>query len=89
MRLTTKGRFAVTAMIDVAMHNGEGPVTLAGNKKVYQIGIPIHWGFVGVSAEQNPEGSKYWLANALTPMVGDVGARTPEFKAFLVNIEKL
>ena len=30
MRLTTKGRFAVTAMIDVAMHNGRGPVTLAG-----------------------------------------------------------
>ena len=30
MRLTTKGRFAVTAMIDIAMHNGSGPVTLAG-----------------------------------------------------------
>ena len=30
MRLTTKGRFAVTAMIDVAMNNAEGPVTLAG-----------------------------------------------------------
>src|ERR1051326_9351694 len=30
MRLTTKGRFAVTAMIDVAMHKGHGPVTLAG-----------------------------------------------------------
>ena len=30
MRLTTKGRFAVTAMIDVAMHNSGGPVTLAG-----------------------------------------------------------
>jgi Rrf2 family iron-sulfur cluster assembly transcriptional regulator len=29
MRLTTKGRFAVTAMIDVAMHGGGGPVTLA------------------------------------------------------------
>ena len=29
MRLTTKGRFAVTAMIDVAMHGGTGPVTLA------------------------------------------------------------
>lgn len=29
MRLTTKGRFAVTAMIDVAMHGGNGPVTLA------------------------------------------------------------
>jgi Rrf2 family transcriptional regulator, iron-sulfur cluster assembly transcription factor len=29
MRLTTKGRFAVTAMIDVAMHGSKGPVTLA------------------------------------------------------------
>jgi len=29
MRLTTKGRFAVTAMMDVAMHGGSGPVTLA------------------------------------------------------------
>jgi Rrf2 family iron-sulfur cluster assembly transcriptional regulator len=29
MRLTTKGRFAVTAMIDLALNNGGGPVTLA------------------------------------------------------------
>lgn len=29
MRLTTKGRFAVTAMIDLAMQRGSGPVTLA------------------------------------------------------------
>ncbi len=29
MRLTTKGRFAVTAMIDVAMYGTKGPVTLA------------------------------------------------------------
>jgi Rrf2 family iron-sulfur cluster assembly transcriptional regulator len=29
MRLTTKGRFAVTAMIDVAMYGSRGPVTLA------------------------------------------------------------
>ena len=29
MRLTTKGRFAVTAMIDLAMQHGTGPVTLA------------------------------------------------------------
>ncbi len=28
MRLTTKGRFAVTAMIDLAMQHGTGPVTL-------------------------------------------------------------
>ena len=30
MRLTTKGRFAVTAMLDLALHDGKGPVTLAG-----------------------------------------------------------
>ena len=30
MRLTTKGRFAVTAMLDLAMNCHEGPVTLAG-----------------------------------------------------------
>ena len=37
MRLTTKGRFAVTAMIDIALHHGEGPVTLAeisGRQKI-------------------------------------------------------
>jgi formate dehydrogenase major subunit len=52
-------------------------------KKVYQIGIPIHWGFVGLRTGQ------HWLANALTPFVGDASSRTPEYKAFLVNIEKL
>ena len=30
MRLTTKGRFAVTAMLDLAMHEIDKPVTLAG-----------------------------------------------------------
>jgi Rrf2 family iron-sulfur cluster assembly transcriptional regulator len=30
MRLTTKGRFAVTAMLDVALRHAQGPVTLAG-----------------------------------------------------------
>jgi Rrf2 family iron-sulfur cluster assembly transcriptional regulator len=30
MRLTTKGRFAVTAMLDLALHGTDGPVTLAG-----------------------------------------------------------
>ena len=29
MRLTTKGRYAVTAMLDLAMHHGQGPITLA------------------------------------------------------------
>lgn len=29
MKLTTKGRYAVTAMLDLALHNEKGPVTLA------------------------------------------------------------
>ncbi len=29
MKLTTKGRYAVTAMLDLAIHYGEGPITLA------------------------------------------------------------
>ena len=32
MRLTTKGRFAVTAMVDLAMRQNRGPVTLAAIK---------------------------------------------------------
>jgi Rrf2 family transcriptional regulator, iron-sulfur cluster assembly transcription factor len=29
MRLTTKGRYAVTAMLDLALHQDQGPITLA------------------------------------------------------------
>ncbi len=29
MRLTTKGRYAVTAVLDLALHQGNGPVSLA------------------------------------------------------------
>lgn len=29
MRLTTKGRYAVTAMLDLAFHDRDGPITLA------------------------------------------------------------
>jgi len=29
MRLTTKGRYAVTAMLDLALHAGQGPITLS------------------------------------------------------------
>ncbi len=29
MRLTTKGRYAVTAMLDLAIHSGIGPITLS------------------------------------------------------------
>lgn len=39
MKLTTKGRFAVTAMIDLAMRQGEGPVTLAGISERQKISL--------------------------------------------------
>ena len=39
MRLTTKGRFAVTAMLDLAMRQGNGPVTLAGISERQRISL--------------------------------------------------
>jgi formate dehydrogenase major subunit len=79
VRVSSKrGKLEVRAVVTKRL----GPLQIDG-KKVYQIGIPIHWGFVGINTGQ------HWLANALTPFVGDASARTPEFKAFLVNIEKL
>jgi formate dehydrogenase major subunit len=79
VRVSSKrGKLEVRAVVTKRL----GPLQVDG-KKVYQIGIPIHWGFVGINTGQ------HWLANALTPFVGDASSRTPEFKAFLVNIERI
>ena len=51
-------------------------------KTVYHVGIPIHYGFKGLTKQSQ-------LANTLTPFVGDANTQTPEFKSFLVNIEKV
>ena len=40
MRLTTKGRYAVTAMLDLALHHGEGPITLADIAQRQGISLP-------------------------------------------------
>jgi formate dehydrogenase major subunit len=50
-------------------------------KTVHHVGIPIHWGFTGIAKPG-------YLANSLTPFVGDANTNTPEFKAFLVRVEK-
>lgn len=39
MRLTTKGRFAVTAMIDLGMRHQRGPITLAGISERQRISL--------------------------------------------------
>ena len=50
-------------------------------RKVHTVGIPIHFGFKGATKPG-------FLTNTLTPFVGDANVQTPEYKAFLVNIEK-
>jgi formate dehydrogenase major subunit len=50
-------------------------------KPTHVIGVPLHWGFTG-------QARKGYAANTLTPSVGDANTQTPEFKAFLVNIER-
>jgi Rrf2 family transcriptional regulator, iron-sulfur cluster assembly transcription factor len=39
MRLTTKGRFAVTAMLDLALNGNDGPVTLSGISERQKISL--------------------------------------------------
>ena len=61
------------------------PMTIAG-QKTYQVGVPIHWGYRTLD-DGRPEAERI-PANALTPTVIDPNAYTPEFKGFLVKIEK-
>ena len=39
MRLTTKGRYAVTAMLDLALHEDEGPISLADISQRQEISL--------------------------------------------------
>jgi formate dehydrogenase major subunit len=51
-----------------------------GDREVHQIGLPWHWGFQGLCVGDS--------ANKLSPHVGDANTMIPEFKAFLVDVEK-
>jgi formate dehydrogenase major subunit len=51
-------------------------------RRTHTVGIPLHWGFMGLAKNG-------FLANTLTPFVGDANTQTPEFKAFLVDVEKV
>jgi formate dehydrogenase major subunit len=55
---------------------------ICDGKPVHVVGIPLHWGFMG-------QARKGFGPNSLTPFVGDANAETPEFKAFLVDIEPI
>ncbi len=70
MRLTTKGRFAVTAMIDLALNNASSPVTLADISERQKISLSYLEQLFGklrrrslVTSVRGPGGG-YNLANA-------------------------
>jgi len=49
-------------------------------KKVHQVGVIWHWGYIGLSKGDS--------ANVLTPHIGDPNTTIPEYKAFLVDVKK-
>jgi len=57
------------------------PTLTIDGKEIETCGLPIHWGFTGLT-------KKGYLTNTLTPPVGDANIQTPEFKAFLVDVQK-
>jgi len=62
------------------------PMTIDG-KKIYQIGLPINQGYRGIQEDAGKNART--IANRLTPSVVDPNAHTPEFKGFLVKVEKV
>ena len=53
-------------------------------RTVHQIGLPIHWGIKAL----NGKGNRGFSTNTLSPSWGESVTQTPEYKTFLVNIEK-
>ena len=53
-----------------------------GGKTVHQVGMTFNYGWL-----QPKECGD--TANLLSPMVGDANSMTPEYKAFMVNIDKI
>ena len=76
-----RGSYIAKAMVTKRIK----PMTIDG-KKTYQIGIPFHWGYRGISEDEGKTAKT--LANNLSPVVIDPNAYTPEFKGFLVKVEK-
>ena len=78
---SARGSYLAKAMVTKRIR----PMTIDG-KKVYQIGLPIHQGFRGIHEDEGKVPKS--IANLLSPTVTDPNAYTPEFKGFLVKLEK-
>jgi Rrf2 family transcriptional regulator, iron-sulfur cluster assembly transcription factor len=79
MRLTTKGRFAVTAMADLAERHGNGPVTLASISERQKISLSYLEQLFGklrkhniVIAVRGPGGGYYLARPAAMISVADI-----------------
>jgi len=78
---SARGDYKARAMVTRRIR----PMTIDG-KKVYQIGIPIHQGYRGIQEDAGKV--PRMIVNTLSPTVTDPNAYTPEFKGFLVKLEK-
>ena len=83
---TVKVTSARSYYIAKAMVTGRIRPMVIDGKKTYQIGLPIHQGYRGIAEDEGRNART--LANRLTPTVYDPNAFTPEFKGFLVKLEK-
>jgi len=79
MRLTTKGRFAVTAMLDLALREANGPVTLAGISERQSISLSYLEQLFGklrraelVDSVRGPGGGYTLARNATVISVSDI-----------------
>ena len=85
MRLTTKGRFAVTAMLDLALHGAGGPVTLAGISGRQKISLSYLEQLFGklrrrelVESVRGPGGGYHLARDASLVSVADIGRAVEE-----------
>ena len=72
---SARGQIKATAMVTARWK----PYTIDG-KTVHQIGMPWHFSWRGIATGDS--------ANDLTPHVGDGNTKIPEYKAFLVDLQK-
>jgi formate dehydrogenase major subunit len=70
----------------VALVTDRIQVLTVNSKTADVVMVPYHFGFTGLST--GGPGGKNYAGNQLSPNVGDCNTTTPEYKAFLVNIEK-
>ena len=78
---SARGEYIAKAMVTKRIR----PMTVDG-KKTYQIGIPFHWGYRGIAEDEGMTART--LAKSRSPAAIDPNAYTPEFKGFLVKVEK-